>query len=306
MGFGDPRRGHHPWVLSERDSLPVLARAHAMGINFFDTANMYSLGGSEEVLGRFLRDAARREDVFIATKVYFPMRRERGAKGLSRANIERELDDSLRRLGVDYIDLYQIHRWDEHTPVEETLNALGDAVRAGKVRYLGASSMFAWQFAKALYTADRLGVPRFVTMQNHYNLLYREEEREMNPLCRAEGVAILPWSPLARGALAREGQGSSPRASRDTVTRTLYGKTQEADAAVRACVAELARARGLSMAQVALAWLLHKPGVVAPILGATRVEHVEAAVPALDVVLSAEEVALLERAYVPHEVAGHG
>jgi 1-deoxyxylulose-5-phosphate synthase len=306
MSFGVPERGAHPWTLDEQQSRPFLARALEVGINFLDTSNSYSDGTSEEIVGRALRDLARREEVVIATKVYFPMRKDPNSRGLSRKAILTEIDASLRRLGTDYVDLYQIHRWDYGTPIEETLEALHDVVKAGKARYLGASSMFAWQFCQALYRADRHGWTRFVSMQNHYNLLYREEEREMLPLCRAEGIGVLPWSPLARGRLAREWQegAATRREETDVYGKTLYGGTEEADRQVIDRVGELAAARGLPRAQVALAWLLQKPEVTAPIVGATKPNHLEDAVAALSVKLSPEEAAALEAPYVPHPVAG--
>lgn len=306
MSFGVPTRGAHPWTLDEDQSRPFIARALELGINFFDTSNSYSDGTSEEIVGRALGDFSRREDVVLATKVFFPMRNEPNARGLSRKAILREIDDSLRRLQTDYVDLYQIHRWDYRTPIEETLEALHDVVQAGKARYIGGSSMYAWQFCKALYVADYRGWTRFVSMQNHYNLLYREEEREMLGLCQAEGIGILPWSPLARGRLARawqSGPGTS-RASSDEFGNSLYAKTEEADAAVVKRVGEVALARGIGRAQVALAWLLGKPAVTAPIVGATKAHHLEDAVAALSVELSSNDVAKLEEAYVPHAVAG--
>jgi aryl-alcohol dehydrogenase-like predicted oxidoreductase len=306
MSYGVPGRGAHPWTLGEEESRPFFQRALELGINFFDTSNSYSDGTSEEITGRALRDFAQRDEVVIATKVYFPMRKDANARGLSRKAILTEVDASLRRLGTDYIDLYQVHRWDYATPVEETLEALHDVVKAGKARYLGASSMFAWQFCKALYLADRHGWTRFVSMQDHLNLLYREEEREMLGLCQAEGVGVLPWSPLARGRLTRpwEDRLGTKRAESDEYGKTLYRGAEEADRKVVERLGEVAASRGLSRAQVALAWLLHKPAVTSPIIGVTRLQHLEEAVGALSVKLSAEEVAALETAYVPHPVAG--
>jgi aryl-alcohol dehydrogenase-like predicted oxidoreductase len=271
MSYGVPERGAHPWTLDEQQSRPFLVRALELGINFFDTSNSYSDGTSEEIVGRALRDLARRDELVIASKVYFPMRKAPNGRGLSRKAILTEIDASLRRLGTDYVDLYQIHRWDYDTPIEETLEALHDVVKAGKVRYLGASSMFAYQFCQALYRADRHGWTRFISMQNHYNLLYREEEREMLPLCQAEGIGVLPWSPLARGRLAREWQPepATRRADTDVYGKTLYAPTEETDRLVIDRVGEVAAARGLPRAQVALAWLWQKPGVTAPIVGAT-------------------------------------
>jgi aryl-alcohol dehydrogenase-like predicted oxidoreductase len=313
MSFGDPGAslpGEPPrwaWALREDESRPFFRRAIELGINFFDTANIYSFGASEEVTGRALRDFARREEVVIATKVWGVMRPGPNGGGLSRKAILHEIDASLARLGTDHVDLYQIHRWDEGTPIEETMEALHDVVRAGKVRYLGASSMHAWQFAKAQQVAERHGWTRFVSMQNHHNLLYREEEREMVPLCRDQGVGLIPWSPLARGRLARgpEAKGTR-RLETDRFGQTLYASTAEADRRVIGAVDELARARGLPHAQIALAWLLQKEAVTAPIVGATRMEHLEAAVGALGVQLSSEEVAALEAPYLPHPVAGFG
>ena len=306
MSFGVPERGAHPWTLDEEQSRPFLKRALELGINFFDTSNSYSDGTSEEIVGRAVRDFARRDEVVIATKVYFPMRKGPNARGLSRKAILTEVDASLRRLGTDSIDLYQIHRWDYDTPVEETLEALHDVVKAGKARYLGASSMFAWQFCKALYLADRHGWARFVSMQNHLNLLYREEEREMLGLCQAEGVGVLPWSPLARGRLTRawETKPGTRRAETDEFGKTLYRGFEESDRQVVERVGEIAASRGVPRAQVALAWLLHKPAVTSPIVGASRPQHLEDAVGALSLKLSAEEVAALEAPYVPHRVAG--
>lgn len=305
LGFGSP--AWREWVLPEDEARPIIKRAIELGINFFDTADMYSDGVSEEILGRALRDFARREEVVIATKVYFPTGPGQNERGLSRKHIMHAVDASLRRLGTDYIDLYQIHRWDYNTPIEETLEALHDVVKAGKVRYIGASSMYAWQFCKALYVADLHGWTRFVSMQNHYNLIYREEEREMIPLCLEEGVAVLPWSPLARGFLAgtrtREGWGVTKRAKTDDLAHQFYYRDE--DFTVLERVVELANRRGVTPAQIALAWLLHRPGVTAPIVGTTKLEHLEAAVQALEIELSSEECAYLEEPYRPHPVLGH-
>lgn len=305
MSYGTPQ--WRPWVLDEESSRPFIRRALELGINFFDTADMYSQGVSEEVLGRALRDFGRREEIILATKVFFPMGSGENERGLSRLHILRAIDESLRRLGTDYVDLYQIHRWDPQTPIEETLASLNDVVRSGKARYLGASSMFAWQFAKALFLADRNGWSRFVSMQNHYNLVYREEEREMIPLCRDQGVGLIPWSPLARGFLTgtrrREQWGETVRAKTDDFAHTLY--YQESDFAVADRVAEMAKVRGVSSAQIALAWLLHKPGVTAPIIGASKMFQLEESVAALAIRLSSEEVASLEAPYRPHPVLGH-
>jgi len=305
MTFGIPERGTHPWTLTEDDSRPIIRRAIELGINFFDTANMYSDGTSEEIVGRALKEYARREEIVIATKVYYPMGEGPNRGGLSRKAIMTEVDASLRRLGTDYIDLYQIHRWDYTTPIEETLEALHDVVKAGKVRYLGASSMHAWQFAKALHTAERHGWTRFVTMQNHLNLLYREEEREMLPLCADQGIGVLPWSPLARGRLTRDWSDTSKRADTDKVLHNLYDATEAADRQVAEAVHRLAEARGVPRAQVALAWVAQKAGVTAPIIGASKLSHLEDAVAALDLQLNADEVAQLEAPYVPHAVAGY-
>ncbi|MEU2656385.1 aldo/keto reductase [Streptomyces sp. NPDC007325] len=302
MSYGEPGRGTHPWSLDEEESLPYIAQALDLGINFFDTANVYSLGTSEEFLGRALRKLTRREDVVVATKVYEKLTENPLSGGLSRSAIHRELDASLRRLGTDYIDLYIVHRWDHDTPIEETMEALHDVVRAGKVRYIGASSMHAWQFVKAQYVADLHGWTRFVSMQNHYNLLNREEEREMIPFCHAEGVGVTPWSPLARGRLARPWDTESPRTAGDPVQDRFYGPTERADRQVAGAVAEVAAARGVPMAQVALAWMLGRPGITAPVVGATRPHHLTDAVAALDLRLDAAETARLEAPYVPHAV----
>ena len=304
MTYGEPGRGSHSWTLDEAASRPFIRRAVEAGINFFDTSNSYSDGSSEEILGRALRECARRDEVVIATKVYFPQRTGPNARGLSRKAIFTAIDASLARLGTDHVDLYQIHRWDYKTPIEETLEALDDVVKAGKARYLGASSMFAWQFCKALYLAKQNGWTRFVTMQNHYNLLNREEEREMLPLCAAEGIGVLPWSPLARGRLARPWGEQTDRMERDEVSKKLYEATDAADQKVVERVGEVAANRGVPRAQVALAWLLAKPVVTAPIIGATKPNHLEDAVGALAVKLTAEEIAALEEPYVPHPVAG--
>jgi aryl-alcohol dehydrogenase (NADP+) len=292
------------WVLEEEEGRPFIKRALELGINFFDTADMYSLGVSEQILGRALKDfGPSRDRLIIATKVFFPLGEDPNQKGLSRKHILQAIDDSLRRLNTDYVDLYQIHRFDYETRIEETLEALHDVVKAGKARYIGASSMYAWQFARMLYTADRLGLTRFVTMQNHYNLAYREEEREMAPLCVAEGVGMLPWSPLARGLLAGNRRAGTLRSKADDYAHKLY--TRDADDRVVDCVEELAKQRGVPPAQIALAWLLHKPGVTAPIIGASKPHHLEDAVAALNVALSKEEIDKLESVYVPHPVLGH-
>src|SRR3990170_7589513 len=273
MTYGDP--AWRPWVLTEDAGRPFIKRALEHGINFFDTANMYSNGVSDEILGRAVRDFSTRDNVVIATKVFYPMSTEPNNRGLSRKHIMSAIDASLQRLGTDYVDLYQIHRWDPETPIEETLLALHDVVRAGKARYIGASSMWAWQFATALQLAGRNGWTRFVSMQNHYNLVYREEEREMLRLCQAEGIGVIPWSPLARGRLTRDWDESSARSETDEFGKTLYAKTAEADRKVVERVADVASRRGVPRAQVALAWLLHKPVVTAPIIGASKLQHLE-------------------------------
>lgn len=304
MSYGVPERGPHPWTLNEAESRPFIKQALEAGINFFDTANVYSDGTSEEIVGRALKDFARREEVVIATKVHGRMRPGPNGQGLSRRAILTEIDHSLRRLGTDYVDLYQIHRFDPKVQIEETLEALHDVVKAGKARYIGASSMYAWQFAKMLSTSAQHGWTRFVTMQNHVNLMHREEEREMLPLCRAEGVGVLPWSPLARGKLTRPWGEHTGRTETDEFGKTLYKGYDEADRRVVQRVAEVAGKRGVPMAQVAMAWLLQKPGITAPIVGATKLRHIEDAVQALSLELTAEEVAALEEPYVPHPVAG--
>lgn len=306
MTYGASDRGAHEWTLSEEQGRPFIRQALELGINFFDTANSYSAGTSEEYLGRALREFARRDEVVVATKVYFPVDgRGPNASGLSRKAIMAAIDASLRRLGMDYVDLYQIHRWDYGTPIDETLEALHDVVKAGKARYIGASSMHAWQFAKALYVSRVHGWTRFVTMQNHYNLLYREEEREMLPLCLEEGMGVIPWSPLARGRLTRDWSDETSRVKTDKYGQKLYAGTADADRRVVDAVTEVARERGVPRAQIALAWLLHKPVVTAPIVGASKPGHLEDAVAALAVQLTDEEIARLEAPYVPHRVAGH-
>ena len=303
MSYGLEER---EWGLDEEQGRPFIKRALELGINFFDTANMYGNGRSEEVLGRALCDFAKRDEVVIASKVYFPMRSDVNGRGLSRKAIMTEIDNSLRRLGTDYVDLYQIHRWDYDTPIEETLEALHDVVKSGKARYIGASSMFAWQFCKALCLAELHSWTRFVSMQPHYNLLNREEEREMLPLCLAEGIGVLPWSPLARGRLARawETKPSTVRGQTDEYGKKLYSGTEELDKQVVDCVGEIAKGRGFSRAEIALAWLLHKPAVTAPIVGATKLHHLEEAAAAVDMKLSDTEIDALEAPYVPHPIAG--
>jgi aryl-alcohol dehydrogenase-like predicted oxidoreductase len=305
MSYGVPERGPHPWSLPEAASRPFLRRALDLGFNFFDTANVYSDGTSEEIVGRALNEYAPRDDLVIATKVHGRMRKGPNGAGLSRKAIMSEIDHSLRRLGTDYVDLYQIHRFDPATPLEETLEALHDVVKAGKARYIGASSMYAWQFARALYLADRHGWTRFASMQNYVNLLYREELREMLPLCRAEGVAVIPWSPNARGRLTRDWDQGSARLETDEFGRSLYAKTADADRRVVDTVAAVAAARGVPRAQLALAWVLQQPGITSPIVGATKLEHLDDAVAALSLTLTPEELAALEAPYVPHAVVGH-
>jgi 1-deoxyxylulose-5-phosphate synthase len=301
MSFGEPDRGNHSWSLPEEESRRIIEKAISSGITFFDTANVYSAGSSEEITGRALRDFTDREDVVLATKVFMPMRPGANGGGLSRKAILRELEASLRRLGTDYVDLYQIHRWDRHTPIEETLEALDACVRSGKVRYLGASSMWAWQFSKALYLAGEHGWHRFVSMQDHYNLLNREEEREMLPLCADQGIGVIPWSPLARGRLTRDWDETTARSETDAFGRRLY---TAGDRSIVERVAEIADERGISRAQVALAWMLSKPVVTAPIVGVTKDHHLDDAVAAVDAQLSEEEIARLEEPYTPHAVAG--
>jgi aryl-alcohol dehydrogenase-like predicted oxidoreductase len=301
MTYGDPNRGNHTWTLDEEASRPFIKQALDAGITFFDTANVYSDGSSEEIVGRALKDFARREDVVIATKVHGRMRPGPNGAGLSRAAIMTEIDASLRRLGTDYVDLYQIHRWDPDVPIEETLEALHDVVKAGKARYLGASSMWAWQFAQALYTADLNGWTRFVSMQDHYNLLNREEEREMLPLCLDQGIGVIPWSPLARGRLTRPWDTRTERSETDAFGRSLYA---EGDRRIVEAVADVAGARGVPQAQVALAWVLRHPAVTAPIVGASKPGHLVDAVAALEIELTDDEVGRLEAAYGPHSVAG--
>jgi aryl-alcohol dehydrogenase-like predicted oxidoreductase len=304
MSYGEPARGNHAWTLGEAETRPFIRKALDAGINFFDTANVYSDGTSEEIVGRALRDFARREEVVIATKVHGRMRPGANGAGVSRKAILHEIDASLRRLGTDYVDLYQIHRADRATPFAETLEALHDVVKAGKARYIGASSMAAWQFAQALAISERNGWTRFASMQNYVNLLYREEEREMLPLCAAEGIGVIPWSPLARGRLTRDWDDRTARSETDEFGKTLYAKTADADRAVVEAVATVAARRGVPRAQVALAWMLAKPGITAPIIGATKLHHLDDAIAALDLTLTAGEIAELEAPYVPHAVAG--
>ena len=302
MTYGAPDRGNHPWSLPEEPSRELIHRALDMGINFLDTANVYSNGSSEEIVGRAIRDFADRDEIVLATKVHMATRPGPNGSGLSRKSIMAELDASLRRLGTDYVDLYQIHRWDYRTPIEETLEALHDVVKAGKVRYIGASSMFAWQFSKALYLADLHGWTRFVSMQDHYNLIDREEEREMHPLCADQEIAVIPWSPLARGMLARPWQSQTVRTDTDDVAKRLYDESEN-EREIVGRVARLAEDRGIPMAQVALAWVLHKSVVTAPIIGARSVDHLTDAGDALAVDLSDEDIVFLEEAYIPRKVA---
>ncbi|MCK2243958.1 MULTISPECIES: aldo/keto reductase [unclassified Crossiella] len=301
MSYGVPERGTHPWSLTEEQSRPFLKRAVELGINFFDTANAYSDGTSEEIVGKLLGEYGRRDEIVLATKVHLPMGEGPNRRGLSRKAIFAEVDNSLRRLGTDYIDLYQIHRFDRHTPIEETLEALHDVVKSGRVRYLGASSMHAYQFAKMQYLADLNGWTRFVSMQNHYNLIYREEEREMLPFCAEEGIGVIPWSPLARGRLTRDWDEATARAESDAFGKTLY---QDSDRVVVDAVAAVAAERGVPRAQVGLAWLLHNPAVTAPIVGATKMSHLDDAVAAVGLELTDEEIARLEAPYTPHAVSG--
>lgn len=304
MTYGAADRGAHSWTLDEVRSRPLIRQALEAGINFLDTANTYSDGTSEEIVGRAIKDFARREEVVLATKVYNRMRPGPNGMGLSRKAILAEIDNSLRRLGTDYVDLYQIHRWDYGTPIEETLEALHDVVKAGKARYIGASSMHAWQFSKAQYLAREHGWTPFSSMQNHLNLLYREEEREMLPLCVDQGVAVIPWSPLARGRLTRPAGEITARVETDVYGGKLYDRTAQADSAVIDRVGEVAEARGVPRAQVALAWVRQKRGVTAPIIGASKPQHLADAIASLSLVLSDEEIAQLESPYVPHAVAG--
>lgn len=305
MSYGVPERGMAPWSLNEEQSRPFIKRALELGINFFDTANVYSDGTSEEIVGRALKEFARRDEVVIATKVFFRMHQGPNGAGLSRKAIMTEIDNSLKRLGTDYVDLYQIHRWDNDTPIEETMEALHDVVKAGKVRYIGASSMYAWQFLQAQHVAERNGWTKFVSMQNYLNLLYREEEREMLPLCREEGIGVIPWSPLAKGRLTRDWNKQTARSEIDEVGKAFYAKMAEADRKVVEVVAGIAAKRGIPRAQVALAWVLQKEPVTSPIIGATKANHLEDAVAAVSVKLEPSEIASLEEPYVPHPVIGN-
>jgi 1-deoxyxylulose-5-phosphate synthase len=305
MSFGAPDRGDHSWTLGEDESRVIIRRALDAGLNFFDTANVYSAGSSEEIVGRALRDFARRDEVVIATKVHGRMRPGPNGAGLSRRHILEQIDASLTRLGTDHVDLYQIHRWDQNTPIEETLEALNDVVRMGKARYIGASSMFAWQFAKALFLQEKHGWARFVSMQDHLNLLYREEEREMLPLCIDQGIGVLPWSPLARGRLAREPGTITSRESTDAVTARLYAEERAADRQIIDAVGTVAARHGAQRAQIALAWVRQKAPVSAPIIGATSLAHLDAALSSLELTLDAADIALLEEGYRARPVLGH-
>ena len=305
MGFGDADKWLHQWVLNEENSRPVIKKALEMGINFFDTANVYSLGTSEEYLGRALKEYANRDEVVIATKVHGKMHAGPNGSGLSRKAIMSEIDKSLNRLGTDYVDLYIIHRWDDNTPIEETMEALHDVVKAGKARYIGASAMFAWQFQKALHTAEKHGWTKFVSMQNHLNLIYREEEREMLPLCKEENIAVTPYSPLASGRLTRDLSVTTHRSETDQIQKSKYDATSEADRLVIERVATLANKHGVHRTNIALAWLLQKEQVTAPIIGATKLSHLEDAAGALSFKLTSDEIAFLEEPYIPHAIVGH-
>jgi aryl-alcohol dehydrogenase-like predicted oxidoreductase len=304
MSFGDASRWTHPWILDEERSRPIIRKALDLGINFFDTANVYSTGASEEIVGRALKDYANRDEIVIATKVHFRMHQGPNGAGLSRKAILSEIDNSLKRLGTDYVDLYQIHRWDYDTPIEETMEALHDVVKAGKARYIGASAMFAWQFLKALHVAENHGWTRFVSMQNHYNLQYREEEREMLPLCKEEKIAVIPYSPLASGRLLRDPGETTPRFETDQAQRSKYDAMMTADRPIVERVAAIAAQHGVPRVQIALAWMLQNETVTSPIIGVTSMSQLEEAVPALSVKLTPEEIASLEEPYVPHPVVG--
>ncbi len=304
MTYGVSGQGTHDWTLDEEASRPLIRQAVEAGINFFDTANAYSGGTSEEITGRALADFCNRDEIVVATKAFAPWRQAPNTVGLSRKALFQAVDDSLTRLGMDYIDLYQIHRWDYNTPIEETMEALNDIVKSGKVRYIGASSMHAWQFMKTIHVSKMNGWSQFISMQNHYNLLYREEEREMIPLCQDQGIAVMPWSPLARGRLTRDWDEQTERSQADEFGDQLYGGTADADKKVVEAVAQIAEARGIPRAQVAMAWLLSRPGMTSPIIGATKEHHLPDAVAALDVNLTDDEVAALEAPYIPHPVLG--
>lgn len=304
MGFGVAERWVHQWVLNEESSRPIIKKALELGINFFDTANVYSDGTSEEIVGRALKEYANRDEIVLATKVHFRMHEGPNGMGLSRKAIMSEIDKSLKRLGTDYVDLYQIHRWDYDTPIEETMEALHDVVKAGKVRYIGASAMYAWQFLKAQHTAEKNGWTRFVSMQNHYNLIYREEEREMLPLCQSEKIGVIPYSPLASGRLTRDWSETTQRSETDMVQKSKYDATADADRIIVERLAGIANERGIPRVQIALAWLLQKEPITAPIVGATKISHLEDAAAALTVKLTPEEMASLEEPYIPHRVVG--
>lgn len=304
MSFGEPNKGFPRWSLGEEESRPIIKKALDLGINFIDTANMYSEGMSEEIVGRALKEFVNRNEIVLATKVFYPMHEGPNGKGLSRKHIMSEIDNSLKRLGTDYVDLYQIHRWDYETPIEETMEALNDIVKAGKARYIGASSMMSWQFLKANYVAEKNGWTKFISMQNHLNLLYREEEREMLPLCKEEKIGVIPWAPLAQGRLTRKWSETTSRSANDPVAEWLYGSTEESDRKVVERVAKVAEIHGVSIARIALAWLLQKAPVTSPIIGSTKVSHLEDAVGALSVKLTSEEIAYLEEPYIPHKVVG--
>lgn len=305
MSFGSAEGWvHNPWALNEEDSRAILKRALDLGVNFFDTANAYAYGNSEEILGRALKDYANRDEVVVATKVFVPMNKAPNGSGLSRKHILSQIDQSLKRLGMDYVDLYIIHRWDYNTPIEETMEALHDIVRAGKARYIGASAMYAWQFQKALHVAEKHGWTRFVSMQNHYNLIYREEEREMMPLCAEEGIAATPYSPLASGRLARDWSESTQRLETDPIAKQKYDASADSDKIIIERVGEIAAKHGVPRAHVALAWMLQKAPVVAPVIGATKLSHLETAIEALSVKLSSEEMSYLEEPYLPHPLVG--
>lgn len=304
MSFGIGERGDFPWALDEERSRPMIKKALESGINFFDTANVYSGGTSEEITGKILKEYANRDEIVLATKVFYPVQEGPNSGGLSRKHIMSQIDKSLKRLGTDYVDLYYTHRWDYNTPIEETMEALHDVVKAGKARYIGGSTMYAWQFLKANQVAEKNGWTKFVAMQNHYNLLYREEEREMLPLCKEEKIGVIPWSPLAAGRLARPWGETDERAKVDAIGKAIYSATADSDRQVVERLAEIAEKRGMPMSQIALAWLLHKEPVTAPVVGTTEISHIEDAVAAVSLKLTPEEIALLEDPYVPHPVLG--
>ncbi|MBE0339731.1 aldo/keto reductase [Paenibacillus sp. 23TSA30-6] len=304
MSFGIGERGDFPWALNEERSRPMIKKALEAGINFFDTANVYSGGTSEEINGRILKENANRDEIVLASKVFYPAAEGPNRGGLSRKAIMSEIDKTLMRLGTDYVDMYYTHRWDYNTPIEETMEALHDVVKAGKARYIGASTMYAWQFLKAQHVAERNGWTKFVAMQDHYNLMYREEEREMLPMCTEEKIGVMPWSPLAAGRLARPWGETDERAKVDAIGKAIYSATADSDRQVVERVAKVAETRGVPMSQIALAWLLHKDPVTAPIVGTTEISHIEDAIAALSIQLTPEEMALLEEPYVPHPVLG--